>query len=362
MITLLAERELVVSAAQLERWRRAGLLPRHRRRWLGRGQGSAAVLEAMTVEIAASLARHARQGRDLRWTVLGWYTEAGRPPLPGHAAVPAPPWTAVREALLWAMAASPAHRLLVQARAARGEAAQDAVYTAADRLLAHAPGDGPHPNRVRQMLLAGGEEPCWRGPGRRPVAQLAVAAGMGADELAASLLTGSLAATGMLAPGGGQALSERLEQAEKDGTLLPWLAQLVDGYDPLAALAAATEQEMARAREAALTLAGFGGLYVMHGLLMPDTPALAALRDAIDQAGGGPLLRNALAAMTHPQYVATMLSSCLTPAVAAFGDYLGQALAGHPQGLFYRPEQPHDRDQYMNEWIAAMRAATYHGA
>lgn len=59
LIERLAARELVVSVAQLERWRRAGLLPPHPRRWPGRGQGSVSVLEERTVEVAAALAQHA---------------------------------------------------------------------------------------------------------------------------------------------------------------------------------------------------------------------------------------------------------------------------------------------------------------
>ncbi|WOI60908.1 hypothetical protein [Streptomyces fradiae] len=40
VIRELVAREVVVTASQLESWRRAGLLPRHRRRGLGRGRGS----------------------------------------------------------------------------------------------------------------------------------------------------------------------------------------------------------------------------------------------------------------------------------------------------------------------------------
>ncbi|UFQ99823.1 hypothetical protein KBP30_00600 [Streptomyces sp. Go40/10] len=40
VICELASRDLVVTASQLEGWRWAGLLPRHRRRGLGRGRGS----------------------------------------------------------------------------------------------------------------------------------------------------------------------------------------------------------------------------------------------------------------------------------------------------------------------------------
>jgi hypothetical protein len=43
------------------------------------GHGSASVLTPATVEIAAALARHAGQGRDLRVAIVAWFFEAGRP-------------------------------------------------------------------------------------------------------------------------------------------------------------------------------------------------------------------------------------------------------------------------------------------
>ncbi|MGW5276913.1 hypothetical protein ACWEQP_31110 [Streptomyces sp. NPDC004044] len=113
LIGRLAALGITVSAAQLERWRGLGLLPRHARAWLGRGRGSVSVLAEETVAVAAVLGRHARSGRDVRWTVIAWYAEAGRPVLPGQLAVPEPPWPAVREALVWAMRRSMAQRLVM---------------------------------------------------------------------------------------------------------------------------------------------------------------------------------------------------------------------------------------------------------
>jgi hypothetical protein len=51
----LAERGLTGSTARYERWRRAGLLPRHERRGAGRGRGSVSALSPATVEVAAAL-------------------------------------------------------------------------------------------------------------------------------------------------------------------------------------------------------------------------------------------------------------------------------------------------------------------
>ena len=78
LVSQLAARGLAVSAAQLERWRRGGLLPGNSREWPGRGRGSVSRPVPEAAEIAAALARHARQGRDLRLAVLDWFAEPRR--------------------------------------------------------------------------------------------------------------------------------------------------------------------------------------------------------------------------------------------------------------------------------------------
>lgn len=198
LIERLAALGVRVSAAQLERWRGAGLLPGHARRWLGRGRGSMSVLAEETVAVAAALGRHARPGRDLRWTVIAWYTEAGLPAGPGELAVPEPPWPAVREALVWAVGRSHAQRVVVQARAAGGggEEAQDAFYAEAGRVVGRGPAGLPHPDEVRRVIEdpAGGWGPSPERERRSAVVRLAAAAGMGADEVGGEMLVEALAA------------------------------------------------------------------------------------------------------------------------------------------------------------------------
>jgi hypothetical protein len=65
LMAVLADRGLHVSPYQLERWRTVGLLPRNRRRGLGRGKGSASEPDDEAVARAEALARWARQGRAL---------------------------------------------------------------------------------------------------------------------------------------------------------------------------------------------------------------------------------------------------------------------------------------------------------
>jgi len=75
----LAARGLVGSSTRYQRWRRAGLLPRHERRGAGRGTARPPCSPPRLWEIAAALARHAGQGRDLRVAIVAWFFEAGRP-------------------------------------------------------------------------------------------------------------------------------------------------------------------------------------------------------------------------------------------------------------------------------------------
>lgn len=284
MITALAARDLPVSLAQLERWRRAGLLPRHVRTWLGRGRGSVAVLDPATVEIAATLATYSRQGRNLRWAVLHWYMKAGQPVLGGGEAIPEPPFDAVHDARVWAVRSSPMQIYLEQARAARTEEAQDAYYAAAERAFARRPLTGPaHPELVRAALESGKEIPDGSNlPGGRTMAHLFAAAGMGYEEVGASLLGEAMAAFYPQIPAAQWApVLEDMEQCGELAALMRPLAQ----HDPLELAQRTDAGQLAEARTTTLIMAGFGAMYQMHAWFMPDTPALAALRARIDSLG-----------------------------------------------------------------------------
>jgi len=157
LIAQLAARDLTVSPAQLERWRCAGLLPRNTRHGRGRGQGSASALSPGAVEIAAALAVHARQGRDLRLAVVDWFAEAGRG-MHGDPGVPEPPDAAVRAAVEWMIASSPSYRLLQLARSALTEPQVDAFYEAAGKAIGRTPVPSAFdPAAVRNALLTGND-------------------------------------------------------------------------------------------------------------------------------------------------------------------------------------------------------------
>ena len=72
-------------------------------------------------------------------------------------------------------------------------------------------------------------------------------------------------------------------------------------FDPVEALENAGIKRLRQAREVATGLAGFGAILVMHALLMPDTPGLAALRARIDELGMGPALINLSQQMMQPR-------------------------------------------------------------
>lgn len=76
----LRSRGVTVSAAQLERWRRCGLLARNLRRGLGRGAGSMSELQPGTVDYVEILASVATQGRSVQRTALALFASGAFQP------------------------------------------------------------------------------------------------------------------------------------------------------------------------------------------------------------------------------------------------------------------------------------------
>ncbi|MEU1667054.1 hypothetical protein ABZ547_26315 [Streptomyces sparsogenes] len=84
--------------------------------------------------------------------------------------------------------------------------------------------------------------------------------------------------------------AQALAAAERgEGPPVDWglLQQHADIVGPVKR---ASDEELVRARTVLAGLRGFYGLYVLHGLLLPDTPALAALRQRIDAWGMFPVV------------------------------------------------------------------------
>lgn len=264
-------------------------------------------------------------------------------------------------ALLWAMERSRAQRLMAQAQRARtgGEREQDALYADAERALAHGPAGMPDPDQVRRQLQNGADVvPAVRGldaARRRAGLHLVAAGAMGSDEIGRQVLIDILRV--LLPDLSTEALAAAAEQAEADGTLGTWIT--ADGADPLALLASAGEEDMARARQRAQQLAGIGGLMLSHGLLMPDTPALTALRAAVTATGMAPLIQQLVPQMLNPAGVPHTLATCLTPAGAQLADLIEALLLQHAEhGLLTGPGSQHPTGEaYMTAWLDALNEA-----
>jgi hypothetical protein len=276
----------------------------------------------------------------VRWTVIAWYAEAGRPVLPGHLAVPEPPWTAVRDALVWAMRRSTAQRLVMAGRAAaRGdEAEQDAFYSEAGRVLGRWNAGPAHPEVMRRVL----EDPdaeldqAEDRRRRRGVMSVVAAAAMGAGEVGGERLADALAT---FMPGlDWSGVAADAWQAEEAGEFDGWIQ--AGAVDPLALLQAAGPEEMAAARHAAMVLTGIGGLYLMHGLGMPDIPRFAHLRAVLEESGFALIAAQMVPLMINPSGVVHALSMCLAPEIAALATWLESVLAEQAdtgQGLLRLP-------------------------
>jgi hypothetical protein len=355
----LAERGLTGSSARYERWRRAGLLPRHERHGAGRGRGSVSVLAPATVEIAAALVRHAVQGRDLRLVVVAWFFEAGRATGPGHAAVPEPPEAAVAEALVWAVRTGTSYRMLQRARFAVTEAQQDDWYAIAAEEARRGPdaGRGINPSEVREALLSGRDVHTAPHGTRTDLVYLLAAMGRGVEEVGPELLADALTATGLFPQMSAQEWRDTMIEVFASGAYADEFAALTRS-DPVNALENASIEQLRQAREVATGLAGFGGSLMMHALLMPDTPGLAALRTRINELGMGPMLMTLARQVTQPRGVASAIATCLDPWFLAQYKSLSEFVDAGPPLLHIAGDDKHDPDRFFAVWFSSMREAT----
>lgn len=353
----LAARGLAGSSARYERWRRAGLLPGHERRGAGRGRGSVSVLAPPTVEIAAVLARHAVQGRDMRATVVAWFFEAGQPVQPGQAAVPEPPDAAVVDALAWAVRTDPGYRILERARTAVTEAQKDEFYAVAAEQARRGSdaGMGLDPSAVRSALLSGGDVSLVSSGTRADLVHLVAAMGLGAEEVGAEAFADAITASGLFPQLSAQAWRDVMIEAYASGTSAEEFAAL-EQFDPVQVLENAGIERLRQARETAMGLAGFGALLLMHALLMPDTPGLAALRARISQLGMGPALMHLARQVIRPRGIAIVIATCLAPAYPAFYKSLSESAASGPPLLRQAGDDEHDPERYMAAWSSSIRA------
>lgn len=352
----LAARGLTGSGARYERWRRAGLLPRHERHGAGRGRGSVSALDPATVEIAAALARHAVQGRDLRAAVIEWFFEAGCPALPGQPAVPEPPDWAVTEALAWAVRADPVYRMVQRARSAVTEAQEDDFYADAAGHARRAAGaaGGFDPSAVREALLSGRDADLVPSGEPADLVHLVAAMGLGVEEVGAEAFADAITATGLFPQLSAQEWRDVMNEVFASGDTKEFAALAC--LDPASAVENAGIRQLRQAREVAIGLSGFGAMLLMHGLLMPDTPGLAALRASTNELGAGPMLVNLARQVMQPSGVASAVASCLDPAYSVLYQSLSELVAAGPPLLHQAGEAEHDPERFMETWLSSIRA------
>ena len=132
---------------------------RNSREWPGRGRGSVSRPVPEAAEIAAALARHARQGRDLRLAVLDWFAEAGLAAVL-DTEIPEPPERAVLAALEHVTAVSPWYELFTRPARRRP----------IPRKTSSTPSLAPPPPHCRRQRNGSTPPwyglPCWQGRSR----------------------------------------------------------------------------------------------------------------------------------------------------------------------------------------------------
>lgn len=145
------------------------------------------------------------------------------------------------------------------------------------------------------------------------------------------------------------------EHAERDGTLDRLLREARQ-RDAVAEAEAVSPEKLARAREVARTLGLCGSLYLMHGLLLPDTPGQQAIRAKIDELGLGEIVITAAQTFTKVK-AANTLSLCLAPYFDHLSEQLNNVLTQHIDGIFRRPGEDDSAEDFMAGWITALQGA-----
>ncbi len=187
---------------------------------------------------------------------------------------------------------------------------------------------------------------------RAAFAHLIAGMGMGLGEVGTDAIAESLAEIGLY-PGlsadtwrqAVQRFELSADREEFDGVAM--------NHDPSGTVRRASVEQLRRARTVLYGLSGFGAMYLLHGMLMPDTPGLAALRAHIDELGIGPLLMNICTGMNRTRYAATNLVTCLDPWPDAIYELLSDKVASGPP-LIEGPDSKETGEKFMEEWLAAM--------
>jgi hypothetical protein len=170
---------------------------------------------------------------------------------------------------------------------------------------------------------------------------LVAAIGMGVEEVGAEAFADAITATGLFPQLSAQEWRDAMNEAFVSGTYAKEFAALAR-FDPASAVENAGIERLREAREVAIGLAGFGATLLTHGLLMPDTPGLAALRARINELGAGSVLMHLARQVIQPQSVASAIASCLDPANATLYQSLLELVTAGPPLLHQAGNDEHD--------------------
>jgi hypothetical protein len=269
--------------------------------------------------------------------------------------VPEPPAARVRAALAWIISSSQEYRLLQRARAARTEEDVDAFYQAASHAVQPVT-MAPHfdADAVREALASHRDIPdnAFRsGPKvRSGLIQLIAAAGIGYEEVGAGIMAEAIGDTlGIAVPEANvQGLIDRLQKPPSE-LAATMSAMLVTSYDPLQLLSLATEEQVLQARDSALILAGVRAVFIFHGLLMPDTPELRALRDSATAFGGAQMAMSMARTIHTTGGFAVAAVDCIHPLTQAICMALRAEQDGLPSSHSWE-----DADAFMSAWRTAL--------
>jgi len=176
---------------------------------------------------------------------------------------------------------------------------------------------------------------------------------MGIDEVGPELFAASLMQLGMIPSSITAAeLASLLADPTRSIHLREALAT-TSASDELEAVRRADAAQLRRARTVANGLAGFGAIYLMHGLLMPDTPGFAELRSRIDELGLRDLLMALGPSMRSTAGFVSTVVSCLSPWMSNLYDTLLDGVEKGP-GLLHGPDDQHTAAKFIDEWMGTI--------
>lgn len=235
------------------------------------------------------------------------------------------------------------------------EEGQDAFYEVAGRILASRPHYTlPSPEQVRAVLESGEDLPRESlRDASGGLIHLTAAIGLGGQEVGSGAFAEAFAATGLLGLSA-QDWEQMLAAAERgEGPPVDW--NLLDrNFDPRGRAERANYDELVRARTVLIGLRPFYAMYFLHALLMPNTPALAAVRARIDERGVGPLLIGLVSVDPSPTEFAAQLVSCLDEMWHELYQALTNQVLDDPD-LFCLPGSDTRATGFMETWTRTLQ-------